>query len=148
MFDIKVVTARIDAEDWSYAEIELALGDDRQRVATNLVEWSVEDYARQWRQGVQRLIDGETRNCLVTNYQGRDAGVHFIWAMWREGEAVSFHEQLVPTEQLTAPFNPDVAWQLVGPRVSVTEEGEPVSEWMVEFESLVAWYRAATRVVG
>jgi hypothetical protein len=130
---------RVDAEGWPHAEGELTLGEYAERFESDLRFWSVAEYEGQWRDAVLRLVGGAPSSALVTSYRGPGAGVHFVWSLWRDGDTVHVQETPVPTESLSAPFDPARAWDYVGPRHTVTEDGATIPEWAVALAQLATF---------
>jgi hypothetical protein len=130
---------RTDAEGWSHALGGLELGHDSDGFAADLSVWSPRDYESQWRTGVARLAAGEKSSALVTSYAGPNAGFHFMWPMWRVGDQIIFTERLVPGETIRGPDVAEDFYRAVGERRSVSEDGDPISEWMVPFSDVLAF---------
>src|SRR5262249_47723086 len=108
VFAIQFLTARTrDADGWEHAEAELILGSYREVLKVDLVAWSLEQYIAQWRQAIQRLLNGHPHSRLLVSYRGRDAGYHFTWPIWLEDDKVIFQEQVILAERLPEPFDPD-----------------------------------------
>jgi hypothetical protein len=123
--------AQVDEEGWRCADGELTLGDASEGFQSDLHTWSMAEYEAQWRTAVARLLAGQSVSALLTSYRGPEGTYHSMWPMWREGTTVYVQERLLFTEALAAPFNPRQAWAVVGERTIVSEEGRPMSEWVV-----------------
>lgn len=130
---------RVDEEGRHYAVGGIELGAESDTFSAGLDVWSQRDYEAQWRQGIARLAAGEPSSALVTSYGGPDAGFHLMWPMWRVGNQVVFHEQLVPGEAIT---EPDVAahfYAAVGERAAQSDDGQPVPEWTVPLSDVLSF---------
>ncbi|HEX6052951.1 MAG TPA: hypothetical protein VFZ21_26975 [Gemmatimonadaceae bacterium] len=88
-------------------------------------------YERQWLGAARRLVSGADRAMFLVSYSGPQAAFHFAWPAWRDGDRVRIQNWLVLTEQLPAPFDPEQADLSVRERETVTEDGDPISEWEV-----------------
>ena len=140
MFYIGFTTgARTDEDGWHHAEGELTLGEAREGFRSDLGTWSMRDYEAHWRDAVSRLLSGKPCSVLITSYRGPGADYHFAWPMWRDGQAVYVQERLLFAEPLPRPFDPAAAWDLVGERVMMGEDGEHISEWRVPLGHLAAY---------
>jgi hypothetical protein len=101
--------------------------------------WLQRDYEAQWREGIARLAAGEGSSALVTSYAGPSAAFHFMWPMWRLGKDVIFTERLVPGEAIRASNIAESFYQAVGERRSQSDDGEPLSEWVVPFSEVLSF---------
>jgi hypothetical protein len=130
---------RTNDEGWLHAIGGLELGADSESFEADLSTWSPREYESQWREGVARLAAGAESSALVTSYAGPGAALHFMWPMWRVGDRIVFTERLVFGEAIK---DGDVAAQFygaVGERRSHTENGDPISEWIVPFSDVLAF---------
>jgi hypothetical protein len=111
----------------------IEIGEFSESFVTSLMYWSVCDYLRQWREGLERLIRGEKTSCLISSIV--DPAVSSLllwWPMCREGGIVHIQNQILLFDQLAVPFNEEDPYYSVGERRTVTEAGQPISEWNVE----------------
>jgi len=105
------------------------LGDDWESFLAPLGHpWARADYERHWLEAARRLVDGAERTAFFTQ------AFWMWWAMWREGEDVYVHEQILPAERYAAlgPGPLDLTrapYALLGPRETHTKEGQAISEW-------------------
>ncbi|MGB6904684.1 MAG: hypothetical protein WBD98_17770, partial [Acidobacteriaceae bacterium] len=47
---------------------QITLGAFVEEFEMVLSVWSRERYERQWREGIQRLLDGKSKSCLITSF--------------------------------------------------------------------------------
>jgi hypothetical protein len=130
---------RVDEAGWRHAVGGLELGVESDSFAADLSAWTVSDYEAQWREGIARLAAGTESSALVTSYAGPDAAFHFMWPMWRVRDRIAFQERLVPGDAITGPDVRTQFYRAVGERQSRSEDGEPVSEWIVPFGDVLAF---------
>jgi hypothetical protein len=139
MFYIGFKTAaRVDDEGWRHAMGGIELGSESDGFAADLGTWTMRDYESQWREGIARLAAGHPSSALVTSYAGPEAGFHMMWPMWRIGSDVFFHEHLVPADAIAEPVA-EHFYAAVGERQTHSDDGQPVSEWVVAFSDLLAF---------
>jgi hypothetical protein len=67
----------------------LQLGAEREAFIAPLALWNRADYERQWTEAAERLLDGKPTTAFVTE------AWHMWWPMWREGDQLRIHEQLL-----------------------------------------------------
>lgn len=106
--------------------------------------WSVQDYEIHWREAVKRIVDGEDSSALIISVAELtpDDYVHW-WPMWRFGETIKFHEQLLFLSELSEPFDPANPYVHVGEYYNeVDEDGHRVSEWEVSVSDMAAFLDA------
>lgn len=123
--------ARTDVEGWRHAVGALTLGSGTESFQSDLGAWSMEDYERQWREAIARVLSGSPSSALITSYRGPGADFHFVWPFWRDGATVVFQQRLLFTGEHAEPFDPSRVYEIVGERVTIDEDGQRVSEWVV-----------------
>ena len=129
----------INDEGWWHAVGTIVLGEDRDGFEVSLEWWGRAAYQRQWLEAARRLVNGTDRVMFLVSYDGPDATFHLAWPAWRDGNRVHVQNWLVLTEQLSTPFDPDAADRFVRDRQTTNEDGEPISEWDVDFEDVRAF---------
>ncbi len=99
--------------------------------------WSPDDYQRQWREGVRRILAGEPRSGLITSLYD-PATARFIewWPLFRDGDVVFVQNHLLFLDKLHGPFDPNDPYRHVRERRIVNDEGVRISEWRTTVEAL------------
>lgn len=137
MFRPRVFTPPvIDGDGWPHAGAELLFGSNRLFFRIDLRYWSIADYQRQWRAGMDRLVRGAPSSALMAAYRGPRGASHAMWALWRDGAHVYVQEHSVVPAELDAPFDPRHPYAFVEERVPVAEHALPIPEWRCELEHL------------
>lgn len=117
---------------------EITLNDFVENFETSLTFWGADRYEKQWRQGIDRLLEGASKSCLITSMldpQCEHFGVW--WKLYREGEQVVVQNQLLLADVLGRTFAPDEPYQFIPDRQSFSADGDaPVSEWVVAFDTI------------
>lgn len=126
----------VDDDGWWHAVGTIVLGEDRDGFAVSLEWWGRAAYEQQWLGAAKRLVNGADRVMFLVSYNGPDAAFHFAWPTWRDGNLVHIQNWLVLTERLPTPFDPDEADGFVRVRQTISEEGEPISEWDVDLADM------------
>ena len=121
----------VNGEGWWHAVATIVLGQDKDGFEVSLEWWGRAAYERQWLGAARRLVGGADRVMFLVSYDGPDAAFHLGWPAWRDGDRVRIQNWLVLTEQLPRPFDPEQADLSVRERKTVTEDGDPISEWEV-----------------
>lgn len=127
-----------------YGFIRLATFEER--FVAPLVYWTVADYRRQWREGIRRCLDGQTRSCLITSM--RDLAIaNFIqwWPLYRVGDEVYVQNQLLFLESIHGAFQPGDPYAHVPERRTASEDGEAISEWHIGIADLQVFFDQTAR---
>jgi len=140
LFDLSFSQGPAVTDDgWWRAVAIIRLGEARDDFEVGLEWWGRTAYEQQWLGAAKRLVAGADRVMFLVSYNGPDAAFHFAWSAWREGNRVHVQNYLVLTEDLPTPFDPDDADRFAGERQTVSEDGEPISEWHVRLADVQAF---------
>lgn len=121
---------------------EIVLDQFAEHFESPLDFWTVSDYEKQWKVGVSRILDGETKSVLVTAMYPPDTA-NFImwWVIYRDGSTVVFRNHMLLTDQLPQPFDVRNIYNLIPDRLPSDDTEFPVSEWSVSFASMNSFLR-------
>jgi hypothetical protein len=119
----------------------IRIGDFTESFEVPVDLWSVADYKRQWQEGIGRFLAGTAPSCLVTGMRDPEQGVLItIWPLYVEHEnngAVVIQHKTLFFRDIRMRFTGRNFYDLVGPREFMTEDGDPISEWVIARSSLV-----------
>jgi hypothetical protein len=135
MFNIEFIADEPEAQEDGGVGLwgRTTLGEYQERFIAPLGFWSRADYERQWLEAARRLLGPADRTGFFTSaYQ-------FWWTMWREGERVWVHEELITAERYAGPYDGPMPYHLIGDRVTVPEGERPVSEWVIGLDDIQAY---------
>jgi len=139
MFCIRVLSAPLALATGAPTAVgELVVGAARTIFPLDLSHWRAEDYERQWRAGLRRLLSGAPTSALMSAYRGPHGDAHLMWALWRENTSVYVQSHCVAACDLSAPFDVSAAYEHVDVRVPAREQALPITEWRVDVEHLFA----------
>jgi hypothetical protein len=117
---------------------EITLDDFVETFDIPLTFWSAARYERQWREGIDRLLKGAARSCLITSMlDPRSEAFGDWWKLYREGDHVLVQNQMLLTEVYGKNFDPDEPYRSIPERLPFNAEGTPISEWCLEFNKIV-----------
>jgi hypothetical protein len=120
----------------AYGRIQI--GSFSELFLASLVFWTKVDYERHWLRSIQRIIDGQSKSCLITsNVNPKDADYIFWWPCYRIEDNVVFHNQILFFDQLEEPFDLENPYKSVSERETLSEDGEPISEWSIPVSCLL-----------
>ena len=102
--------------------------------ASTLYEWSKRDYEAQWLRSLERLINGDTKVALITQYLDPAESSNLEWwALYRgKDDVVYVQNQLRFCDQLGKDFSIAEVGKFLAERITVNEDGNRISEWEVQ----------------
>lgn len=110
----------------------LVLGDFEEQFFANMEYWRELDYERQWIEGLERILTGATTSCLITSIGRPEAsGGLWWWTLYRSGNRIHVQNAMCFYASLREPFDPSNPYAAVPPRRVATEDGDPISEWII-----------------
>jgi len=150
MFDLAFLPERplhVDEEGWRGRWGLSVLGDFEETFIAPIEWWQPGDYERQWILGARRLLDGAGASAFAV-----EAG-RLWWTAWRDGAEVVIQQRLLLAEEMAPAWTARadaIPYELVGQRVTHTEEGDAVSEWRVALLDIQNFEarRASTYIPG
>jgi len=123
MFAIRVLPTSQSKNEPRLAEIKI--GDFVERFVCGYPSQVVDQLESRWKAELRRLVAGATAVALIHDPR-------FAWIIWREGNRCYIQQKL----------SSDGSFQTVGERYTITEEGDKVSEWVIEFAEIVRFLEA------
>ncbi len=110
----------------------ILLGSFEETFEVVLDYWRPEQYEAHWRLALSAIVAGRECDALITSSMD-PAWANFIiwWPMYRAGDDVWFQNHLLPMRELDGPYVLDDYRRHIQTRVSVNEDGLPISEWRV-----------------
>lgn len=104
--------------------------------------WSVDDYEKQWKEGLARLSNHNT-SCLIVAINDPDCR-KFIewWPLYKIGNKVHIQNHLVIDDLYeekigNKPFTLQTCYDFIPEYRSYTSEGTKISEWVVDWDGKV-----------
>lgn len=128
--------------DSAEASGRIVIGDFTETFRVPLGFWEESDYRRSWRRAFEVLdADPHAKSCLMTSMTDPDSS-NFLgcWPMYREGEDVYIQNAIIFLDEVEGDFDPAAPWSCVGPRQSIDEDGNKVSEWITSMSSLRGFF--------
>ena len=132
MFDIEFTADAPEPQEDGWVSLcgRITLGDYRERFLAPINFWQREDYERQWLEAARRILgESDRTGFFTTPYE-------FWWTMWRSGDRVYVHEEVITDERYAGPYDGSAPYHIIADRVTHTEEGQPVSEWEITLDDV------------
>jgi hypothetical protein len=96
---------------------EITLDDFVETFETLLTFWGADRYEYQWREGLDRLLKGAAKSCLITSMlDSKYENFGVWWKLYREGDQVVVQNQLLLSDVLGRHFDPDDPYQSIPDR--------------------------------
>ncbi len=115
---------------------KITIGDFKETLYIPVEFWTLEDYKRQWEEGLIK-IETESKSCLVATIEGQDQTVALIdwWPLYKVGNKITVENYLFVGNYLKEilqdrPFTPETCYDFI-PKKSRSKE---VSRWVVEIK--------------
>ena len=119
---------------------EIQIGDFKETFEMPLEYWTIEDYQKQWRAGIER-IKTHDNSCLVTELQDPNKAPRaIIWELYKEGDKVYIQNRLLYGRLFhkllkKRPFTVETCYDFISPR-ETESDGDPISEWVIDLNDL------------
>lgn len=117
---------------------EMIIGDSQETFYMSLSFWTVEDYRQQWKLALKRIIESKKDTVLMQSMGDPETTRFFFWwTIYYEGEhEIYIHNNLIDLKELKSPLDLNNPYIHIDPRITVTEEGEPIVEWKTTISEL------------
>lgn len=120
---------------------QIQINDFREKFVMSVARWSIEDYKRQWREGLERIKTYDI-SMLVTHVQnplaipGLEQPLIVSWPLYKIRDKIFIRNRLDISEEFLKklalrPFTVDTCYEFIEPR-----KEDKVSEWVVDLAAL------------
>lgn len=118
----------------------ITLGEFSERLIIPLSRWQEHQYETQWVQALRKIIEqDDTTTVLITEiYPDNSAEYVNLWPVYRQGTDVYIQNRLLFLDVLPH-FDEDSVNEYIGKRETVDSEGNEISEWKVDIDSIRLW---------
>jgi hypothetical protein len=120
----------------------IVIGDFTETFTVPLGFWDESDYRRSWRQAFEVLnADPHSMSCMMTSVTDPGNSNFLVcWQVYREGEDVYIQNAIIFLDEIKEALDPAAPWGRVGPRRSIDEDGNKISEWATSMDSLRGFF--------
>lgn len=103
---------------------ELVIREFMEDFPCSLSIWSPEDYYKQWRQGIHRILDEGESSALITFMPNPQIKRPFVewWLLFREGDKIYIQSQHLSLEKIKDSFDPNNPYNYVPTRWDEDED--------------------------
>jgi len=120
---------------------EIGIGDFKESFVMPLNWWTIEDYKKQWQEGVER-IKHHNSSCLVTTVQNLDTAP-FVnwWVLYKNKKIIVVYNQILLNKILEksksknkklSNFNTQTCYTYISPKKLFSKPNEKISKWEIE----------------
>ncbi len=123
----------------------ITIGDFSERFVMPIDSWTLDQYKKQWKEGLERLKNNDT-SCLVSRIENMHTPYPTIelWDLYKVGDTVFFQNSLLINETLKdsnlklSNFNSQSCYDYINtPRQTITEDGDEISEWSISLKDFL-----------
>ncbi len=130
----------INEEPACYGKI--IANDFYERFISPLTYWTQQDYKNQWRQALARFLQQKKSTCLITCIRDpKFSSLVEWWVLYCEEEGVYLQNELIFFKDLETPFNIQNPYVHIRDRVTVSDEGDPISEWKLAWKDVESFFK-------
>ena len=132
-------TVILNGEKCLYGIIQI--GDFLEKFNVPVELWNVSDYKRQWREGLERLLNGALSTCVVTGMRDPFRGIFInTWSIYSIRKKVIIQNQILLCKQIKKRFTGNNFYDFIEPYENQTEDGAPISEWGISMSAVKHYY--------
>jgi hypothetical protein len=133
VFDIGFTASEPELQEDGWAGLwgRTILGDYSESFIAPVTLWSREAYEQHWIEAAQRVLGPLARSAFFTT------AFRFWWTMWRDGERILVHEELLTPERIEGVTDfARAPYDLIGAYAAISDEGERISQWQISAEDM------------
>lgn len=117
----------------------ITIGGFQERFESSVEFWSESQYELQWAKAVQRLLSGAAKSALITSITDPSSANFLVWwPIYKIGSSVHFQTHVLFLSELDRAFDPENPYQHIPQRATTSDDGEPISEWVLPFHELIS----------
>lgn len=103
----------------------------------NLEYWTPQQYRLHWQRELGTLVAGGAGTALISSMPVPSTGNFvFWWPIYRVANSVFVQNHVLFLEELDGSFEPNSLAKFVPNRRTMSEDGEPISEWCLDIGSI------------
>ncbi len=115
----------------------LLIGEHRESFIASQHFWGKSDYEKHWKKALSRILEGESRSCLITSlYDPATANFIEWWPIYGRRGSILVQNHLLFLADLKEEFDIDDPFRFVPDHSAVSEDGERISEWIVSLDAV------------
>ncbi|WP_340617364.1 hypothetical protein [Xenorhabdus entomophaga] len=103
--------------------------------------WNLNDYKRSWVKSIEEGLHKKNHSALaVSMYDPNKANFIFVWIIYFKGKDVFIQNQTLFMDDCPG-FEPNRINSFIEPRYTETEDGNKISEWRTDLNSIFAFHQ-------
>jgi hypothetical protein len=141
-FFIKLSENIFESEGDSVSLGSLKIGSFEEEFYASQSYWNRKQYISQWQEALERLLKGKDKTAIITSiYDPKTANFLFWWVIYLIGNNVHVQNHVLFLEDLDERFDENEPYKFIPEREIQTEEGEQISEWIIDIEDIIDFLR-------
>ena len=118
---------------------KIVIGDFSETIHIPLNYWSLDEYKKQWEEGLERIKTHNT-SCLIAEIQDPKIDPFLNWwALYKVGDTIYIHNHMFVDFTYREQFGDttitrETCYDFIPPRITEFEDGGKPSEWCVPIE--------------
>jgi hypothetical protein len=124
-----------------YAIGHIVAGELDQGFTSTLYEWGKTDYEAQWSRSLERLVAGDMKVTLITQYvnPAKSSNLEW-WALYRGEHGLVYVQNHLRFNDQLGDFSVADANRFLQERITANEDGNRISEWDVPFTDIKVFF--------
>lgn len=136
-FHITFTDDPVEAEEAPAAYGRIQINTFEEGFLSSLAYWNRSRYEAQWKDGIERILNGADTSCLIVNMvDPLQANFILWWILYREGNDVHFQNAVLFIDELEGTFDENTPYRHIPARRTRSEEGLPISEWVTSVDDV------------
>jgi hypothetical protein len=123
---------------------QITIGDFVEKFIMSLDEWSVDDYNKQWKEGLERIKTHDA-SCLIADITTLKTNPRVnIWILYKSDKSIFFQNHMLGGEIMKdlssnlPPYSAKTCYLYIPPREIFSQEGHSISEWEMSVDDFYA----------
>lgn len=108
----------------------VSFNGDKYTIYPSYEYWSLEDYKRQWKEGLER-IKTKNRSCLVVDFDYvNDNPSVTLWLLYKKKNKIHIQENFLHSKDIKSAFTPETCYQFIR-QYKTHDDGEKIYEIVI-----------------
>jgi hypothetical protein len=124
---------------------EICIGSFREKFASDTTFWPRSRYEQQWIAAARQIMTAARAAMITSLVEPSSSNFVRWWALYRDGDSIAMQEQLCFLDELHESFDPERVGRYVRQRETISEDGQPISEWFTTVAAVSDFLKRRSR---
>ncbi|MDC9606029.1 hypothetical protein WDV76_14920 [Xenorhabdus griffiniae] len=148
MFDIVTKNSVIEFFGEPALPSSIIIDDFKEEFHLPITYWNIHDYKKSWLKSLKEGLYKKDHAALaVSMYEPSSVNFIFIWIIYFKEQEIFIQNQTLFIDNCPS-FSPDRINDFIEPRYTETEDGNKISEWRTDLNSILNFYKKLERELG